>query len=144
MMKLLRGNPGARATVLVAAALFSTLGVVGAAQAEPGVEAAAGTCSHKSDAYTAKTATVDTIRIELRYSPSIRCSWGRITNADPGDQVWVDRSYDNGKTWEGPLNVTTVRTGSDTYTASRYNGGNLMRACGKNDSTGHVKCTGWW
>jgi hypothetical protein len=96
MMKLLRGDPGAKATVLVAAALFSTLGAVGAAQAEPSVEAAAGTCSHGSDACTARTAAVDTIRIELRYSPSIRCSWGRITNADPGDQVWVDRSYDNG------------------------------------------------
>ncbi|MFF7856983.1 hypothetical protein [Streptomyces sp. NPDC007904] len=40
--------------------------------------------------------------------------------------------------------MTTVRTGSGAYTASRRNGGNLMRACGKNDSAGHVKCTGWW
>ncbi|MFC4330627.1 DUF2690 domain-containing protein [Streptomyces andamanensis] len=136
---------GTRAAVLVAtAALFAGLGgTVAATSATAADTSAAGTCTFAGPK-TVKTAKVDSINIELRYSTSTRCAWGRIYSADPGDKVWVDRSSDKGKSWDGPLSMTAVKSGSDTHTASRYDGGYVMRACAWNDSTGHIKCTGWY
>lgn len=136
---------GTRAAVLVATATLLTGlgGTVAATSAAAAGTSAAGSCTF-AHAKTVKTAKVDSINIQLRYSTSTRCAWGRIYNADPGDKVWVDRSSNGGRTWDGPLSLTTVRSGSDTHTASRYDGGYVMRACGWNDSTHHIKCTGWY
>src|SRR3712207_3084948 len=47
--------------------------------------------------------------VKLRYSSSARCAWGWIGVSDEGSpgyaeaHVWVDRSRDGGRTWEGPL-----------------------------------------
>ncbi|MGW5368021.1 DUF2690 domain-containing protein [Streptomyces sp. NPDC004009] len=134
-----------RAAVLVAtAALLAGLGgTAGATGAAAAGTSAAGSCSF-AHPKTVKTAKVDSINIQLRYSTSTRCAWGRIYHADRGDKVWVDRSSDGGRTWDGPLSLTTVRSGSDTHTASRYDGGYVMRACAWNDETHHIKCTGWY
>ncbi|MDD9381362.1 DUF2690 domain-containing protein [Streptomyces sp. ZAF1911] len=135
-----------KAAVLTAGvALFAGLGLTGTTAHAAGTAGAGVLACSTSNAVTPiPTAKVDTITIELRYSTSSRCAWGRITTADPGDQVWVDRSSDGGRTWAGPWGVTTVQSGTDTHTPAYNDAGYKMRACAKNDSTGHVHCTGWY
>ncbi|MFD5143613.1 DUF2690 domain-containing protein [Streptomyces sp. NPDC058401] len=130
-----------KAAVLTAGiALVAGLGLTGTTAQAAGTGVLA--CS-TSDGVTKRTSTVDTIQIELRYSPSTRCGWGRIYAADPGDMVWVDRSSNGGSSWTA-LGVTTVQSGTDTHTPPFNDAGYLMRACAKNDSTQHVHCTGWY
>ncbi|MFG3343692.1 DUF2690 domain-containing protein [Streptomyces sp. NPDC048018] len=119
-------------------------GAATAAQAAPAPAPAAALACSTSNATSPKTASVDGIFIELRYSTSSRCAWGRITHADPGDKVWVDRSSNGGSSWEGPLGMTTVQTGSDTHTPAYNDAGYTMRACAWNDTTGNIRCTGWY
>ncbi|MFJ3903747.1 DUF2690 domain-containing protein [Streptomyces sp. NPDC090025] len=126
-----------------AALVLGLGGVAGTAQAATTAPSGALACS-TANATSPRTASVDGIRIELRYSTSSRCAWGRITNADPGDKVWVDRSTDGGGTWTGPLGMTSVSTGSDVYTPAFDDAGKVMRACAWNDTTGNIRCTGWY
>ncbi|MEU5088432.1 DUF2690 domain-containing protein [Streptomyces sp. NPDC021356] len=130
-------------TAALAAGLTGTAAVTTAAAATS-PRTAAGTCTF-SNPITAKTATVGKIRIELRYSTSTRCAWGRITNAHPDDLVWTERSYTKDhKSWE-VLDKTEVKSGTDTHTASRYDGGVWMRACAWDGShTQATNCTGWY
>ncbi|MFF5970391.1 DUF2690 domain-containing protein [Streptomyces sp. NPDC012769] len=129
--------------VSTAALLLGFGGTATAAQASTASATSAMACS-TSNATTPRTASVDGIRIELRYSTSSRCAWGRITAADPGDKVWVDRSSNGGASWSGPLGMTTVQSGSDTHTPAYNDAGYVMRACAWNDSTGNIRCTGWY
>lgn len=132
-----------KAAVLAAGvALVAGLGLTGTAAHASGTGVLA--CSTSNAVTPIPRAYVDSITIELRYSTSSRCAWGRITTADPGDKVWVDRSTTGGRTWTGPLGTTTVQTGSDTHTAAYNDAGYVMRACAWNDSTGNVHCTGWY
>ncbi len=81
--------------------------------------------------------------IALRYNTN-RCAWGLITNGSPGDEVWVDRSYDGGHTWVGKLGDTFIHSGRDNHTVA-YNDANVvMRACGKAGDRPNIACTGWW
>ncbi|MDT3398678.1 glycosyl hydrolase [Streptomyces sp. B1866] len=136
---------GARAAVLLATSTLLT-GVGGAIAATSAVAAPASSAAscNFSNPHTVRTAKVDSINIQLRHSPSPDCAWGRIYNADKDDLVWVDRSSNGGQSWE-TLSVTRVKYGTDTHTASRYAGGRyIVRACAKNDTTSHVKCTRWF
>ncbi|MFD0416871.1 DUF2690 domain-containing protein [Streptomyces sp. NPDC127108] len=128
---------------LTGACVGLTLGGTASASAEAAPTADAASACNYNNPITAKRAKVDSINIELRYSTSTRCAWGRITNARVGDAVWTDRSYDGGRTWEKHPEVK-VRTGTDTFTDPRYDGGHLMRACAWNHATGHRKCTDWF
>ncbi|MFJ9447364.1 DUF2690 domain-containing protein [Kitasatospora sp. NPDC101235] len=149
---LTRTRAPRRAALLVASAALATgfAGTTAAtATAAPATAAApaaaaspAGTCTFDSP-ITARTASVGAVQIELRYSTSTRCAWGRITHATPGDSVWTHRSYDGGKTFER-LDIAQVQSGSDTHTASRYDGGVLMRACALNHLSGVTNCTAWY
>jgi hypothetical protein len=146
MTSAMRSNGRAKKALvalgLTGASIGLALGGAPSASAAVAPTADAGTCTF-ADPITAKRAKVDTINIELRYSTSTRCAWGRITNARVGDAVWTDRSYDGGRTWE-KLPEVKVTSGTDTHTASYYDGGHLMRACAWNHSTGHRNCTGWY
>ncbi|MFF9482745.1 DUF2690 domain-containing protein [Streptomyces sp. NPDC014733] len=136
-----------RAALLVASAALAT-GFAGttAATAAPTAPAAAaspaGTCTFASP-ITARTASAGTVKIELRYSTTTRCAWGRVTHATPGDWVWTQRSYNGGKTFER-LDIAEVKSGSDTHTASRYDGKVKMRACALNHRTNVTGCTAWY
>ncbi|MGW5773870.1 DUF2690 domain-containing protein [Streptomyces longwoodensis] len=127
---------------MLLAALTLTVGSTAAEAATAAPQVAAGTCTFDSPV-TARTASAAGVRIELRYSTSTRCAWGRITNANPGHLVWTQRSYDGGRTYE-KLPTVEVRTGHDTHTDSYYDGGVLMRACGWDESAGASNCTGWY
>ncbi|MET8543649.1 DUF2690 domain-containing protein [Kitasatospora sp. NPDC004799] len=143
---LTRTRAPRRAALLVAGVALATgfagATATGATAAPASAASLAGTCTFDSP-ITARTASVGTVRIELRYSTTTRCAWGRITHATPGDWVWTQRSYDGGKTFER-LDIVEVRSGSDTHTASRYDSGLLMRACANNHLTGATNCTAWY
>lgn len=83
-------------------------------------------------------------KIELRYHGSSRCAWGRISNGSPGDEIWVDRSFNGGQSWQPKLGATQINSGSQKYTVMYNNRGNLMRACGKAGNRPEVRCTGWY
>ncbi|MCQ8828708.1 glycosyl hydrolase [Streptomyces malaysiensis] len=93
-----------------------------------------------SNARTVANASTHSRGIELRYNGA--CAWGRIFGS-PGDLVWVDRSFDGGRTWE-QLSVTKINTGGSNFTDAFNNRGNLMRACGKAGNFPEVACTTWW
>ncbi|MFJ7912319.1 DUF2690 domain-containing protein [Kitasatospora sp. NPDC096204] len=132
-----------RAALLVASAALAT-GFAGTTTTTATAAPAplAGTCTFDSP-IPAQVAYTGDVKIELRYSTTTRCAWGRITNATPGDSVWTHRSYDGGNSFER-LDIATVQYGSDTHTASRYDGGVLMRACALNHRTGLTNCTKWY
>src|SRR5579862_3163223 len=47
----------------------------------------------------AATASVWEREIVLHVSDSDDMGWASIDNGDPNDQVWLDRSWDGGETW---------------------------------------------
>ncbi len=110
--------------------------------ANPSAASAADGCG-QSNAKTARTASVFSRLIELRANSNDVCAWGRISNGDPSDQVWVDRSYDGGNTWQ-QLSVTTITSGRDAFTEAFNDQGHLMRACGKAGNRSEIACTVWW
>ncbi|WP_162293057.1 glycoside hydrolase family 76 protein [Actinophytocola xinjiangensis] len=76
--------------------------------------------------------------------------WAAIDQVRPGDEVWLDRSFDAGATWEGRLGVTTAPQGFGGWRTQMYNnddwnnrGVGALRACGRAVDTGAIACTQW-
>ena len=82
--------------------------------------------------------------IELRFDTTNRCAWGKISNGSVGDQIWVDRSFDHGRTWQPQLGFTTIQSGRDTHTREYDDAGVVMRACGKAGNRAQIACTDPW
>ena len=77
------------------------------------------------------------VRVELRYSPTCRTAWVRVTHAWPGDFADVDS---NG----GTSYTATVASGHDVYTLMVDDVNPLKaRACG-GASFSDMRCTGWF
>ncbi len=90
--------------------------------------------------------------ISLRYN-SNRCAWGKIDNGSQRDEVWVDRSFDNGATWlQGSrLGDTIIHSNLDNHTVAYRDWDPahptenvVMRACGKAGNRPEIACTGWY
>ncbi|RZQ63917.1 glycoside hydrolase family 76 protein [Amycolatopsis suaedae] len=138
--------------VLLAAALVG--GLLGAPAQAPAAEAV---CFLSCDRLDPSRAGQETFpvpeknlngrRLVLHVSDADGMAWGSIDDGVRGDAVWLDRSWDGGRTWEGLLGKAAI---PDTWTGTRtlmYNisdpGGHrrgLIRACG--DAAG-VGCTDW-
>ena len=82
--------------------------------------------------------------IELRYTNVTQCAWGRISNGRVGDEVWTDRSFDGGGTWQPRLGLAAITSGADVFTVQYRDSGVLMRACGKATDHPEVACTDWF
>ena len=77
----------------------------------------------------------------------------RSTNGNPGDEVWLDRSFDGGRTWaSGSKLGDTADPGRATAAGARlmYNvddwnnlGVGALRACGKAGDRPDIACTAW-
>ncbi|MDT8911409.1 glycoside hydrolase family 76 protein [Amycolatopsis sp. PS_44_ISF1] len=85
--------------------------------------------------------------LRLHASDPDDMAWASIDDANPGDAVWLDRSWDGGATWDGLLGRATVPgtwTGTRTLmynlTDPAHHRRGLLRACG--DAHG-VGCTAW-
>lgn len=137
------------AAVLVLALAVGAL-VAPAARAAPGTPApkAFGWCDGKDPNQFLPALTKVPRRyagrgVELRYDPKSRCAWGRIIDGQPGDHIWVDRSFDGGRTWQGLLGYNTIRTGSSQYTTAWDDRDVKMRACAGIPGVGNG-CTAWY
>ncbi|MGW4397873.1 glycoside hydrolase family 76 protein [Amycolatopsis nivea] len=80
-------------------------------------------------------------------------AWSSIDSGGPGDETWLDRSWDEGTTWPdgSSLGRTSVPAGATaTQTATfaaqdprgRLNGG-AVRACGREAAHQEGTCTAW-
>ncbi|MFC3577497.1 glycoside hydrolase family 76 protein [Streptomyces yaanensis] len=86
-------------------------------------------------------------RLELHVSDTDDMAWASIDDGVTGDSVWLDRSWDGGRSWEGllgkasiPSTWTGTRTLMYNITDPRNHRRGLVRACG--DAAG-VGCTNW-
>ncbi|MET9373832.1 NlpC/P60 family protein [Streptomyces sp. NPDC002992] len=102
-----------------------------------------GSAPDSAGARSPRTATVWGRSIELRYSDTTECAWGRIGNGSVGDEVWVDRSVDGGKSWD-KLGYTRITSGRDVFTPQFNDHAVVMRACGKAGDRVEIACTGWF
>ncbi|WP_233625573.1 glycoside hydrolase family 76 protein, partial [Actinoplanes sp. ATCC 53533] len=79
-------------------------------------------------------------------------AWGSVENGQPGDEVWLDRSFDGGRTWPDgsrlgfttiPAGATGRRTGMVNVDDWNATGVGAVRACGKAGDRAEIVCTAW-
>ncbi|WP_329307557.1 glycoside hydrolase family 76 protein [Streptomyces sp. NBC_01260] len=101
---------------------------------------------------TSVTASIYGRGIALHLSDNDVMGWASIDGAVAGDQVWLDRSFDGGRTWSSGsrLGATAVPAGatgwrSQMYNVDEWNTGGIgaLRACGKAGNRAEISCTGW-
>jgi predicted alpha-1,6-mannanase (GH76 family) len=82
--------------------------------------------------------------IALHYSEPNGMAWASIDNGSPGDEVWMDRSFDGGQGWESQLGDTSIPSGAGGWRTFMFNvGGGQLRACGKASNRPDIVCTSW-
>jgi hypothetical protein len=84
--------------------------------------------------------------ITLEMSPSDKAAWATMISTLPGDSVWIDRSFDDGMTWDAQLGLTTAADGQKSLQTPMYFVNSpvpgLVRACGQ-PAYGPGACTPW-
>jgi hypothetical protein len=78
-------------------------------------------------------------------------AWGTVDGGQGGDEVWLDRSFDGGRTWpDSRLGNTAVPAGNTGRRTLQYNvddwgarGVGALRACGKAGDRPEIACTAW-
>jgi predicted alpha-1,6-mannanase (GH76 family) len=90
--------------------------------------------------------------IALHFDDNDAMGWASLDNGGPGDGVWLDRSFDGGRSWASGsrLGDTTVPAGNRGWRTLMYNvddwnnfGVGALRACGKAVDRADVACTPW-
>ncbi|HEV3360994.1 MAG TPA: glycoside hydrolase family 76 protein [Pseudonocardiaceae bacterium] len=96
--------------------------------------------------------TVGSRQFQLHLDDNDDMGWAAITGTQPGDQLWLDRSFDGGATWDtgSKLGATTTPSGYPGWRTLMYNvddwntgGVGLLRACGEPVGTTAISCTSW-
>ena len=89
---------------------------------------------------------------ELHLDDNDDMGWAAITSTQPGDELWMDRSFDGGVTWSSGSKIGDTITPSGypgwrtlMYNADNWNTGGvgLLRACGEPAGSGAIYCTSW-
>ncbi|MFC4590835.1 glycoside hydrolase family 76 protein [Sphaerisporangium corydalis] len=78
-------------------------------------------------------------------------AWASAETGNPGDQVWLDRSFDGGRTWpDSRLGLTATPAGARGTRTAMFNvddwaglGVGALRACGKAGDRPEIACTAW-
>ncbi|MEV6793392.1 glycoside hydrolase family 76 protein [Streptomyces sp. NPDC051320] len=90
--------------------------------------------------------------LALHFDDQDAMGWASIDNGGPGDEVWIDRSFDGGRTWAsgsrlGDTSVPPGRRGWRTLmqNVDDWNGRGIgaLRACGKAGDRSDIACTPW-
>ncbi len=88
----------------------------------------------------------------LHFDDADAMGWGSIEGGSPGDEVWLDRSMDGGRSWSGgsKLGATTIPSGQTSWRTQMYNvddwqnqGVGALRVCGKAGDRADVTCSPW-
>jgi hypothetical protein len=142
--------------LMVAAGLLWQQPVVAAA---PSTLATA--CNLYCDARDAAQATSDRVPVTitlfgrtfgLHISDADTMGWGSISGGRAGDEVWLDRSFDGGRSWAAgsALGRTGIPAGAAQARTTMFNvdewstrGVGLLRACGKAADRTELVCTAW-
>ncbi|WP_328847278.1 glycoside hydrolase family 76 protein [Streptomyces sp. NBC_00258] len=151
-----------RSAATLALALLAGLAPQSASAADTTTAAAAAAiCNKYCDARdpalspgdrTPVTAAVHGRSIALHFDDTDAMGWASIGNGNPGDEVWLDRSFDGGRTWSSGsrLGDTTVPAGQRAWRTLMYNvddwnnhGVGALRACGKAGDRTEIACTPW-
>ena len=129
--------------------------------AAPEAGAAATICNRYCDARDPALATGDRTPVSagvsgrtvvLHLSDADPMGWASIEQVRPGDEVWLDRSFDGGSTWAdgSRLGATVAPPGVGAWRTMMYNnddgasrGVGALRACGRAADTGAITCTQW-
>lgn len=102
---------------------------------------------------TGLTQVFDGRQVVLHFDDADNMAWASIDGGTPGDQAWLDRSFDGGYDWSpygSKLGQTSIPSGDtgwrtlmynmDQWSSSRPLEG-VVRACGQTGST--ISCTSW-
>ncbi|MBQ0851383.1 glycosyl hydrolase [Streptomyces sp. BH-SS-21] len=98
------------------------------------------------------TATLFSRTFELHFDDADAMGWASVGNGSPGDEVWLDRSYDGGRSWSANsrLGATKIPAGQTGWRTLMYNvddwaghGVGALRACGKAADRTDIVCTPW-
>jgi predicted alpha-1,6-mannanase (GH76 family) len=98
------------------------------------------------------TATVDGRKLVLHIDDTDAMGWASIDGGGAGDEVWLDRSWDGGRSWGdgSKLGDTKVPSGSGGWRTLMYNvddwnnvGVGALRACGEPAGSPDIACTQW-
>lgn len=94
--------------------------------------------------------TLQSRSIVLHFDDADAMGWASIDKGAAGDEVWLDRSMDGGRTWTSgsKLGDTGVPAGNSGWRTLMYNvddwnneGVGALRACGQ--VAGSIACTAW-
>ncbi|MFD5544049.1 glycoside hydrolase family 76 protein [Streptomyces sp. NPDC127079] len=156
-----RGRLPRRPAAALALVLFTVLVPLTPPAAAAGTSAKATVCNRYCDARdpvlspddrAPVTAGVYSRSVVLHFDDTDAMGWASIDNGDPGDEVWLDRSFDGGRTWSsgsrlGDTVVPAGRRGRRTlmYNVDDWNnlGVGALRACGKAGDRAEIACTPW-
>lgn len=143
------------AVVLLAAAGL----VLAAGPAQAADPAGSKVCNSACDGKDPATSTGDRLTVSaslygrtfsVHVDSGEQMAWATVTGGHGGDEVWIDRSFDAGKTWTGTLGRTAVPGGGTGWRTGTYNvddwadrGIGAVRACGKAGDRPEVSCTSW-
>jgi predicted alpha-1,6-mannanase (GH76 family) len=98
------------------------------------------------------TATLSSRTIALHIDDNDAMGWASIDNGAAGDEVWLDRSMDGGRTWSdgSKLGDTKTPSGQGGWRTLMYNvddwnnvGVGALRACGQVTGSTAIACTQW-
>jgi predicted alpha-1,6-mannanase (GH76 family) len=98
------------------------------------------------------SATIFGRTLRLQFDDADAMGWASIENGNPGDEVWLDRSFDGGRTWASGsrLGNTAIPAGQSGWRTLMYNvddwnnhGVGALRACGKAGDRPDIACTPW-
>jgi len=92
-------------------------------------------------------------KISIFVSDSENVAFAKIENGDPNDEVWIDRSWNGGRSWEDGVRIGNIAipSGSREVTTNLFNiDGSfserqigVLRACGKAGERDDIACTAW-
>jgi hypothetical protein len=100
----------------------------------------------------ATVVTLHSRRISLHLNDTDAMGWAVVTNGRPADELWLDRSYDGGRTWgsDSRLGDTRIPAGATGWRTAMFNvddwvnrGVGALRACGKAVDQPQIACTAW-
>jgi len=91
-------------------------------------------------------------RIALHLNDTDAMGWASVNGGQPGDEVWLDRSFDGGRSWSSGsrLGATRIPAGSAGWRTMMFNnddwaarGIGALRACAKPHDRPDIACTVW-
>lgn len=86
--------------------------------------------------------------VRLDIDDTDQTAFAGISNGDPTDEVWLDRSWNGGRSWDSKIGDTRIPRSSRGATTTQWNldkgrATSVVRACGKAGNRPQIACTGW-